>query len=242
VRSSLQGRALPVVLGGAAAVAGYQILFFSGVRALGVTVGTLVTIGCAPVLAGLLGLFLRERMSRRWGLATGIVIGGLVLLLLPGQAATITATGVLLALGAGFSYAAYTVLARLLLSGGTPGSTVVGLFFGIGALALVVVRITASYTWLLDGRAIATVLWVGVMATALPYWLWIRGLARVQASTAATVSLAEPLVASLLAITLLGESMTVLGGVGIGIIVLGMSLIAKIGPSLGPDVHDTEEP
>ncbi|HEX2619813.1 MAG TPA: DMT family transporter, partial [Phototrophicaceae bacterium] len=45
---------LPALLIGGLAVAAYQITFFGGVSLTGVAVGTIVGIGSAPILAGLL--------------------------------------------------------------------------------------------------------------------------------------------------------------------------------------------
>jgi DME family drug/metabolite transporter len=50
--------AVPVAAG-VAAVAGYQLAFFSAVARTGVAVGTMVAIGSAPVLAGLLAWLVR---------------------------------------------------------------------------------------------------------------------------------------------------------------------------------------
>ena len=57
--------ALTVV--GIGSVAAYQALFFSaGVRSTGVATGTLIAIGCAPLITGLLGLAIKERLTRLW--------------------------------------------------------------------------------------------------------------------------------------------------------------------------------
>jgi DME family drug/metabolite transporter len=47
------------VMAGTGAVAGYQLAFFSAVARTGVAVGTMVAIGSAPVLAGLLAWLVR---------------------------------------------------------------------------------------------------------------------------------------------------------------------------------------
>src|SRR5215469_9679237 len=55
----------------AAAVAGYQVCFFTAVRATGVAVGTVVAIGSAPGWTGLLTVLTGgPRPSRRWAIAT----------------------------------------------------------------------------------------------------------------------------------------------------------------------------
>lgn len=211
----------------ALAIVSFQVCFFSGVRATGVAVGTLVAIGSGPIFTGVLGLLLRERITARWLTATGIVLTGLVLLLAPWSGEPVDWGGVGLALGAGLSFATYTVLARRLLMAGVRGETIVASLFVIAALVLVVTQLGEDYSWVFTGDAIYAVLWLGIAATAIPYILWIKGLARVTAASAATVTLAEPLVAALLAVTLLGEPLTIVGALGVAAVILGMVWIAR---------------
>ncbi|MBB3036417.1 DMT family transporter [Hoyosella altamirensis] len=214
----------------------FQVCFFSGVRATGVAVGTLVAIGSGPVFTGLLGLLLRERITSRWMTATGIVLTGLVLLLAPWSGDPVDWNGVLFALGAGLAYACYTVLARLLLLNGVPGETIVASLFVIAAVLLVLTQLGEDFSWVFTSDALVAALWLGVAATAIPYFLWIKGLASVTAASAATVTLAEPLVAALLAVTLLAEPLTVLGAAGVAAIIAGMVLIAR-SPGSAPRQH-----
>ncbi|WP_067421121.1 DMT family transporter [Carbonactinospora thermoautotrophica] len=119
----------PLALAGIAGVTGYQLLFFSAVRTTGVALGTLVTLGSSPILVGLLGYALRERLTAAWGGATAIIVTGLALLLLPATA-QVRWDGVLTALGAAASYAVYTVVSRALLMRGLSGDAIIGVLFG----------------------------------------------------------------------------------------------------------------
>ena len=59
-------------------IALYQVCFFAAVARAGVAVGTIVAIGSAPMLAGVLGLvILGERPTPRWLFATLLAVGGL---------------------------------------------------------------------------------------------------------------------------------------------------------------------
>jgi len=65
------------LVAGAVAVAGYQLAFFSAVARTGVAVGTMVAIGSAPMLAGLLAWLVRgERPPGRWYAATLLALTG----------------------------------------------------------------------------------------------------------------------------------------------------------------------
>jgi DME family drug/metabolite transporter len=62
-----------------------------------------------------------------------------------------------------------------------------------------------SPVWVTTLRGLLIVLYLGIVATALAYMLFTRGVSRIPAATTATLSLAEPLTASLLATLVLGE-------------------------------------
>ena len=90
----------------AGSVAAYQLCFFAGVARTGVAVGTIVAIGSAPILAGVLGFLVRgERPGRRWAVATVLAVVGCDLLIVTRGSVSVDAGGVVLALGAGAAYA-----------------------------------------------------------------------------------------------------------------------------------------
>src|SRR5690606_15412255 len=127
-----------VMLLGGLCVAAYQGFFFAGVDRTGVAVGTVVALGVAPLATGLLGLLLGERATRRWALATAAAVVGVALLVAGAGSRdrSVDPLGVAAALGAGASYAGYTVAARTLLLRGARGIVVMAAFFGVGAVLL----------------------------------------------------------------------------------------------------------
>jgi DME family drug/metabolite transporter len=214
---------------GIASVAAYQALFFSGVRSTGVATGTLIAIGCAPLITGLLGLAIKERLSRAWAVATVLTLVGLALLTIPGGAVMVRLSGVLYALGAAAAYSTYTVAGRVLLSRGVDGKAVVGTFFGLACLPIVAISAGDDFMWLTTWNGIGVTLWLGIGATALPYLLWIRGLKTTPASSATSIGLAEPLTASALGIFVLGEEVTLWTLTGMVAIVVGLVIIGRDG-------------
>lgn len=232
--SGHRGRApagVTVVIGGLA-VAAYQVCFFLGVARTGVAVGTVIALGIAPLATGLLGLLLGERLTTRWMVATAGAVTGVVLLVAGSGAGTGAGTGagadllgVAAAVGAGVSYAVYTVAARSLLLSGRRGVPVMAALFGIGALVLLPFLISADLGWVLTSRGVAMVLWLGLVATGLSYVLFQRGIAGLPAGTVATMSLAEPVTATLLGFLVLGERLSWLSALGAVVVVLGLLLI-----------------
>ncbi len=219
----------PLLLG-ALAVAAYQPFFFSGVAHTGVAIGTMVAIGSAPVIAGMWQWAVRGvRPSARWLVATFFAVVGCSLLALAGGAVTVNVAGMLLALGAGGSYALFALMSKELLADHAP-ETVTAVVFSLGALFLLPLLFFVDISWLARPSGLMAALWLGLVATALAYLLYTRGLAQTPVATAVTLSLAEPLTASLLGIFLLGEAVNGMVVVGMGFVFAGLVVLAVATP------------
>ena len=212
----------------AASVAVYQLAFFSSVAILGVALGTIIAIGSAPIVTGLLSAIRGDPPAPRWYVATGAAILGVTLLAQPGAEAPLDLGGVLLAMTAGAGYALYATCAKELLRAHPP-STVMAAAFAGGAILLVPVAARTDLGWLADPRGLLVALHLGVVATALAYAFFGRGLALVPTATAATLSLFEPLTATVLGMVILGERLTLLQFAGAAAILAGVVVIATGG-------------
>lgn len=207
-------------------VAAYQLCFFAGVARTGVAAGTMVAIGSAPVAAGILGYLVRkERLGGRWLLATLLAVIGCGLLATGAGGLQGNLSGILMALGAGVSYAAYTVSIKGLLELHSPDA-VMAVVFCLAALFLSPLLFIAPLGWLVAPRGLLVALHLGVVATALSYILFARGLQTVSVGTAATLSLGEPLTAALLGVLVLGERLAALQLVGVLLLFSGLILLA----------------
>jgi drug/metabolite transporter, DME family len=222
---SLRGWPLWPVLGAALFTASYQLCFFAAVAKTGVAVGTIVGIGSSPIAAGLLGfLLLGERPGRLWMLATALAVAGCALLSLSGGPVAVDPLGIMLAIGAGFAYAAYTLVIKGLLDGRSPDA-VIAIVFCVGALLLAPLLWGREFAWLAEPRGVGVILHLGLVTAGLAYWLFARGLVLVPVSTAVTLSLAEPLTAGLLGVVVLGEVLTLPAFSGIALIFAGLLLL-----------------
>ena len=216
--------AWPLVLATAVSVAAYQLAFFTGVRLVGIAVGTILTVGSAPFVAGLLSIVLgHHRPSRHWAYTTAAAVFGLVLLVRPDGAMRPPLLGVLAALAAGTAFAVYTVLAKRLMVRGVPRLTSVAVPFFLGGLLLVPTLLSglsraAAPELLLAPRGLVVIGWLGLVATALAYVLFSAGLRGVPAVTGTTLALAEPLTATVLGIAVFGERLGVIALLGAGLV------------------------
>lgn len=216
----------PSALLAAAGVAAYQASFFAGVARTGVAVGTLVAIGSAPIIAGILETIVaRSRPTSRWWGATAAAIVGCALLLAGDGGWSADFGGVLLAIIAGASFAVYTVASKSLLRTLSPDAAIATTFFA-GALVLSPVLLTTDLTWALDPRGLAVALHLGLVATAAAYVLYVRGLTGVTAATASTLTLAEPLTAGLLSVAVLGERLAPLAYAGAALVFVALAVLS----------------
>lgn len=223
----LKGWPIKSTVSAAVFTALYQVCFFAGVAKTGVAVGTIVGIGFAPVAGGLLGyVFREERPGRLWFVATGLAVAGCVTLTLSSDANVhVNLFGVLLAIGAGASYAAYSLAVKGLLETHEP-EAVVAVVFCLGALFLSPVLIGSSLSWLASARSMAVVVHLGLVTATLAYWLFLRGLKQTPLATAMTLTLAEPLTAGLLGLLVLGEQMNTMSFLGIALIFSGLASLS----------------
>lgn len=207
-------------------VAAYQLTFFAAVATTGVAVGTMVAIGSSPIAAGLLGYFIRgERLGLRWMVATALAVAGCSALAAGSGSLQVSFAGVLLALGAGFAYAAYTVSIKGLLDA-VREDAAIAVVFSVAALMMAPLLLFFDLKWALELRGLAVILHLGLFSTALSYLLFAKGLKRVNVGTAATLSLAEPLTAALLGVVILGERLAPAQFAGIVAIFCGIILLS----------------
>ena len=183
----------------------YQLAFFAGLDKAGVAVGTVVTIGSCPALAGLIAMLVGQgRPTARWGVATAAAVCGVVLL--AGPTGGVDPVGIALALLSALGYAGYTVTVKNLIDRGAPGGAAIAWAFGIGGLLLLPALLADLAR--LDRHARRRRSPRSTSASSRPRsptCCSSRGLGRLSAATVTTLVLAEPLVATLLGVLVLGE-------------------------------------
>lgn len=206
-------------------VAGYQLTFFGGVRLAGVGVGTLLTIGSAPVFTGLAArLITGERPLRAWYPATALAIVGLVLIADVGGSPD--PLGVVLALAAGATYAIFSVGSERVIQTSAPVPAM-AVVFGGGAFLLLPVLAIGDLGWVGSSGGIGSALWLGLMATTAAYVFYGKGLAVTPVTTVATLVLAEPITALVLATVILDEPLTATSVTGAVLVTIGLLILSR---------------
>ena len=214
----------PVIWGMGLTVAAYQVFFFLSMSRTGVAIGTLASLSFTPFMAGLLGWLLKEGAPGLvWAISTVLAIFGVGLLTV-GAGDHRDVIGILFGVCAGASYGFYTVFGVRLAREGEHPTNVLAASFSIAGFLLVPVLVYSG-TWWMSWSGIALVLWLGLATTTLAYVLFGVGLSVLQPGHIATITLAEPMFATLLGVLVLGETLSVLGWVGCVVIIVALGIL-----------------
>nr|WP_229862571.1 DMT family transporter [Streptomyces galbus] len=225
-RRALRGSGGTVALG-ALAVAVYPLAFYTSMRLAGVAVGTVVSLGTAPLASALIERVLDGgSLTRRWKLGAALGVLGTVLLCAAetmgaesaGRAGSVAETvlGVCLGLLAATTYALYSWAAHRLITRGVSSRAAMGTVFGLGGVLLLPVLLATGAPLLESWTNAAVGAYMALIPMFTGYVLFGWGLTHVPPSTATTLTLLEPAVAAVLAVLIVGEHLAWVGWWGVG--------------------------
>lgn len=227
---------------GAAAVAVYPLAFYSSMRLSGVAVGTVVSIGSAPVAAALIERFADgKHLTRRWMAGALLGVSGAALLSFAGHAPAgspggswTSLAGIALGLLAGATYALYSWAAHRLIGGGLSSRAAMGAVFGLGGLLLMPVLAVTGRPLVESWVNFSVGAYMALVPMFAGYVLFGWGLARIRASTATGISLLETVVAAGLAVLVVGERLPPHGWLGAAVVLFSLFVMAPGRSARGP--------
>jgi drug/metabolite transporter (DMT)-like permease len=212
----------PLVAGNwrsAAALFVYAAGFSFAYLGLSAATGALLLFGAVQATMLGYGLWRGERFNNWQMMGLALACAGLLMLLLPGLVAPSLFHGLLMA-SAGVAWGVYSLRAR---GSGDPIAATAGNFMRAAALAAVTgFALLPWSTFTLRGMVYA--LASGALTSGLGYVIWYRALQSLAATTAASVQLSVPVLATLGGVLLLSEPVTrqlvyasvaLLGGLGL---------------------------
>ena len=224
----LKGKAFRLLLSGFAL--GFNwILLFEAYRYTSVSTATLCYY-FAPVLVTVASLFLfRERLTWFQGLCFGMSTVGLVMITGTGGNGSSDLRGILLGLGAAVLYATVVLVNKSL-----QGISGIQRTFIQFATAMVILIPYVAFTGgfhphVLDGKGWIMLLTVGIVHTGVTYCLYFSAVSGLSGQKTALISYLDPLIAVLVSVLALNESITVLQIVG-GVLIIGFSLLNELVP------------
>lgn len=182
----------------------------------------------APIFVMLLSaLLFREKITRRKVLALVMAFCGCALVSGLGGGSHVSLTGLLLGLGAGISYAMYSLFGRAAIQRGYGSWTMT--FYSFFFCALASVFFCDWQTVAVAAVQPAQLLWIvamGVVTAFVPYVLYSRGLEAVENSRAAILASMEPVMATILSVTVYAEPMSVSAACGMALVLAAIILLA----------------
>ena len=207
----------------------YQGCYFTAVSLTSVPLATLVTIGTAPVIVVAAERVTGRRAGRSAAATAGLAVAGLGMLVgLPSgfpETAILASAGMAVLAAAGF--------AAVTLTGSRPvpgldDLTLTGFAFTLGGLTLMPLAQICGGVGFRPGTAsIGLLIALGTGPTAVAYTLYFRGLRSAAASTAALLTLLEPLTGAILSAFLLGERLSATGMGGAAVIATAVILTVQ---------------
>ena len=215
---------------GAVGVVVYPLAFYSSMDLAGVAIGNVVSLGTGPVFAALLEwLFERRGLSLLWAACTAVAIGGVALLAVGGHGAAgggSVIQGVLLGFVAGLAYALYTYCSSRAIGTGRRPRAVMGGMFGLGAVPLIPLLALLGAPLLQSAQTVGISAYLALGPMFLAYLLFGVGMRTLRSTTATTITLLEPVVATLLAVLIVGERLDPIGWLGLALILVAVTVLA----------------
>lgn len=212
----------------------YPLAFYSSLSLAGIAIGTVISIGSAPLFAALLEYFCdQKKLSVKWLISFILGVIGIVFLTLgEGGHKQITdqfnqIVGIFLGVIAGITYAIYSWIAKKLIGHGIDARATMGIVFGISALILLPTLFFTGSNLLNYSINWGVAVYLAVIPMFLGYFLFSLGLKKIATSKAITLSLFEPFVATLLAIFVVGEHLSLMGYLGLTLIFICIFLLVK---------------
>ncbi|WP_347016676.1 EamA family transporter [Acinetobacter seifertii] len=226
---------LLILLLGVAAVGIYPLAFYSSMHYAGITIGTVVSIGSAPLIAAILERFFdRKALSTIWFLSFVCGVLGVTMLSMGESHAVLDSTsqwnkyfGIFLGLVAATTYSLYSWAAKKLIDRGVASKAAMGMIMGGGAVILLPTLLVTGEGLLQSSTNLLVAGYMMLIPMFLGYLLFGFGLKTVNASKATTLTLFEPLVAAIFAIVLVGEHVSWLGWIGMFLIFICILILSK---------------
>ena len=215
---------VPLLLGSGMAMGFNWILLFEAIKYTTVSVATLSYYFAPVIVTAVCPILFREKMTRKQGLCFGMSTLGLVLITGIGNlSGDRDLLGIGCGLGAAVLYATVILLNKFIRN--VQGIHRTFLQF------LAAILVLAPYVWVTGGVTLAgvgTVGWinlliVGLIHTGVTYCLYFSSLKELPGQKAAILSYIDPLVAVLISVTVLGETITLTQLIG-GAMILGFTL------------------
>lgn len=198
-----------------------SILYFMATRYIGSGLSMVIFFTYPSIVLLINFLFFKQKISKIYYLALIIIFSGM-LLLINGSKLHFNLIGVGLSLLSAFLYALYLIASKGIL---VP-ALVATLFISIGAMLISLIAAVLENTFFIPTHLDIwfNICGIGIICTALPIVLLLKGLQHISSLQASILSVLEPVFVVIFGIILLGEQISLIQGLGVIVILAGALL------------------
>ena len=225
-------KSIPLLLFSGMAMGINWILLFEAYKYTTVSVATLSYYFAPVIVTAVCPIIFREKLTAKQIICFVMSTVGLILITGIGDLSTGSShlTGILFGLGAAVFYATVVLLNKFIKDVDGIHRTFLQFLAATLILAPYVAMTGGSTLGSLDSVGWLNLLIVGLVHTGLTYCMYFSSLKELPGQKAAILSYIDPLVAVLISVTLLNESMTVWQAIG-GVLILGFTLWNELTPA-----------
>ena len=221
-------RDIPLFLGlGLGSILFFTVCYFAAITIMPLSTAAIL-LYTSPIWIMLMSaLFFREKMNSRKVIALLLAFGGCVLVSgISGDG--ISFTGLLLGLGSGIGYGLYSILGTVALRRYSPYTVTTYTFLTAAVGSWVICRPADMLSKFEEAEGLTGLIFfcmlTALVTAVIPFLAYTLGLRSVEAGKAGIIATIEPVVATLVGIICFSETLTLLSGIGI-VLVLSAVII-----------------
>lgn len=202
----------------------FNILYFETAELVSLSM-TAVLLYTAPCFVMILSaIIFREAITGQKVLALGFAFVGCIFTAgLIGGGSDFNMTGFLYGVGSGAMYSLYTIIGKIALKKYHPMTmTFYTFFIAAASLFLVSEPLSIIDAAVSSPKTLFGMLGLGIMITAVPYFLYAKGLRGLDPGKASVIAFIEPMVATIAGIVVYGEALTFINALGIFLILMSV--------------------
>lgn len=201
--------------------------YFTSVNKMNLSLAVILLYTSPAFVTILSFLFLKEKMNRLKIVSVAGTLAGCILIagVSRSDAASVSAWGIIIGLGAGFGYALYSIFGKFALN--KYSSFTVTLYtFLVAAIALLpLTGLWNKWSDLISLDVLIYGVGLGLFPTVIAFLMYTRGLEKIESSKAAIIATLEPVVATIVSVFLYKEGFGLIQALGSIIILLSVTVI-----------------
>ncbi|MFD2445798.1 DMT family transporter [Bacillus sp. CGMCC 1.16607] len=219
---------MPIFFGsGIISIVFFNWCYFTTINQMNLSLAVILLYTSPAIVVILSRLFFKESLTKQKIIAVIGTLIGCIFITGVGSDSTgdLTIIGLLTGLGSGLGYALYSIFGKIALKKYPPFTITIYTFLFATVFLLPLTTLWDKRDLLFQANTLLWALGLGILPTVLAYFLYTKGLDKIESSKAAIIATVEPIVATILGIILYKEGMGVWQMVGTGLIFMSVIIV-----------------